>query len=836
MPEREIPIVVPWPVRGVHRGEPLTEQPRDTCPDARNVRTLHTLQRAGGGKRDGIVRAFSSELKNGDGTVGRINALAALRVDVAPVEGALGPGPNPTTWVELSTGLDDTGVRLAAFSPLSTVNILGNFTTAGGAAAERFARWDDVLGAFTNPTPSFDTNPSDPAGFLVYDDGTGNGNQLYCVGGRRAGVPNLFWFARWDAGTQSWEDLVGSATGITSINAIALWDDGTNGPRIVIGGDFSALAGTSADNLAVWNGAVGDFTELGGGTDDVVNALHVWSVTNELFLGGGFTTAGSIAAPRLARFDGSNMRPLSGGVTGGEVLALSEYDSGSNTRVYAGGLFTASSGNGDHQFVTSWDGTNLLPLVKGLDSEYAASVGGVTCFQVFDDGGGDRLWMAGYFEQASTLDGQGVACPNIAIWDGSNFDAPTVGCGSRQAEIKHMVRAGTSTLSHLFVTGSFIRRNFKASYGFAAYDGDELRPFGNGGVANMQGGDPNALHVADIGDGTRLYVGIHAGSAQFGRGPGAVEGALAQWNGNRWEAVGSAVINSHVNALHKFSDPSRGDELIMAGSFTSPGSRIQAIDDDGTIYTLGDGLGDRANTLEEWDDPVSGLTTMYVGGEFITAGGSSALRIAAWKGSGLGWATLGTGLNGECRVILAFGSVLVAAGDFTDAGGTSANRIAQWDGSAWSAMGDGFDDTVWGLALHGGELYACGDFLNSGATSVTRIARWTGAAWAAVGSGINDTGKAMLSSSVDGTSKLYVVGKFTQAGGVDAMGIAAWTGGGYQALSTDDYAGLWDWNATNAAPDVQAITELSGSLIVTGEFQGIGGVESNYFAKGQAAA
>ena len=34
---------------------------------------------------------------------------------------------------------------------------------------------------------------------------------------------------------------------------------------------------------------------------------------------------------------------------------------------------------------------------------------------------------------------------------------------------------------------------------------------------------------------------------------------------------------------------------------------------------------------------------------------------------------------------------LYAGGDFTTAGGVSANRIAKWDGSSWSALGSGMN-------------------------------------------------------------------------------------------------------------------------------------------------
>ena len=84
---------------------------------------------------------------------------------------------------------------------------------------------------------------------------------------------------------------------------------------------------------------------------------------------------------------------------------------------------------------------------------------------------------------------------------------------------------------------------------------------------------------------------------------------------------------------------------------------------------------------------------LYVGGDFTTAGGNPASRIAKWNGSS--WSALGSGMNGSnpgfapVTALAVSGSDLYAAGGFTNAGGVEANRIAKWNGSSWSALGSG---------------------------------------------------------------------------------------------------------------------------------------------------
>lgn len=57
------PVAMPFPVRGVNDGQGLANQAEGTCADARNVRTFESLEdRARGGQRPGLVKAFATEM------------------------------------------------------------------------------------------------------------------------------------------------------------------------------------------------------------------------------------------------------------------------------------------------------------------------------------------------------------------------------------------------------------------------------------------------------------------------------------------------------------------------------------------------------------------------------------------------------------------------------------------------------------------------------------------------------------------------------------------------------------------------------------------------------
>ena len=81
---------------------------------------------------------------------------------------------------------------------------------------------------------------------------------------------------------------------------------------------------------------------------------------------------------------------------------------------------------------------------------------------------------------------------------------------------------------------------------------------------------------------------------------------------------------------------------------------------------------------------------------------------------------VGLGLGDERHYVCALavsGSDLYAGGEFTTAGGSAANRIAKWNGSAWSALGSGMGGDypyVYALAVSGSDLYAGGEFTHGG--------------------------------------------------------------------------------------------------------------------------
>ncbi len=318
------------------------------------------------------------------------------------------------------------------------------------------------------------------------------------------------------------------------------------------------------------------------------------------------------------------------------------------------------------------------------------------------------------------------------------------------------------------------------------------------------GGEPgvgstvHALAVFDDGSGPALYV-----AGGFSSAWGQAVNRIARWNGETWSALGTGV-NGSLYALAVFDDGS-GPALYVGGYFTSAGEQEAssiARWDGSSWSALGTGLSGGSFptvlALSVFDDGTG--PALYVGGNFTSAGGVPANRIARWDGGS--WNALGLGVSGgvapDVRSLGVFddgsGPALYAGGGFTSAGGQPASLIARWDGSSWSPLGEGVGggaiQSVWALCVFddgtGSALYAGGRFTTAGGQPASRIARWDGSTWSTVGQGVNggsDPAVFALSVMDDGTgSALYAAGRFTAAGGQAANSIARWDGSSWSPL------------------------------------------------------
>ncbi len=420
---------------------------------------------------------------------------------------------------------------------------------------------------------------------VVFDNGLGPA--LYAVGGfQRANGRLVDGFARWDG--YHWTGLGDpfGTWGSGGATALAVFDDGT-GAAIYAGGISSDPQGGGRPIVAKWSG--GAWTVIGllsnPTPNSPVTALAVFDDGSgaALYASGGFDTAYGLRVNSIARWDGTSWQPLAGphGVGLDEpAFALEVWDDGGGEALFVGGWFAVAGGvevNG----VAKWDGTEWEALSgpAGVGTD-----GVVRAFEVWDDGTGPALFAGGTFNDAG-----GIFTNHIAKWDGSAWSPLTGSSGTGIAG------------------GSF---------------------------------DVESLAVHDDGSGPQLVVG-----GDFTLAGGIDARNIARWSGSEWSALEGPFAN--------------GTAAIV-------------------------------RTLATFDD--GGWPMLFAGGDFDLAGGRTVGKIARWDGAA--WSPLssptGHGLGSAATALAVYdgggGPEVIAGGTFAGVGEIPASAVAAWNGSSWSAL------------------------------------------------------------------------------------------------------------------------------------------------------
>jgi trimeric autotransporter adhesin len=509
---------------------------------------------------------------------------------------ALAGGAND--WVESLILMDDgtpAGLRLIAG---------GRFTQVDGISAARIAGWDgagwEALGAGLDGPPASTVS-------VLSALNTGSGQSLFAGGNFTAsGGQTMQGFAQWNG--LSWS--AASSASIAPTDAVLAlaqipFQTGET-PSIFVGGRIAAFGNLTVNGIAAWDGV--DFKNLGSGFDKAVSAqlVHDDGTGLQLVVGGEFTTAGGIAANRVAAWNGTTWSAFGAGLSG-QVTCLAVYDTGSGPQIHAGGAFVKEVSPGVlARNIACWDGATWQPLGAGLDSV-------VFAMQAFDFGGGSELCAGGLFATTG-----GAPVSRVARWNGQTWSS--VGAGFDQGSVRALA-AFTSASGPVLVAGG----------DFLSSSGDSVP-------------------------------------------------AIAQWTGVKWSALAGG--------------------LSVIPSLFVPQPRVL--------------------TLKEMANEFGLPSTLLVGGVFTFAGGNAANSIAQWDGSQWTTLGTGltippditpASVSAIATLDLGAGPAVYAAGNFAAAGGTPAGGLARWNGQ-WTPI----EGAPWLISSLAGFVGAGGPALIAGGT------------------------------------------------------------------------------------------------------------------------
>lgn len=581
--------------------------------------------------------------------------------------------------------------------------------------------------------------------------------------------------------------------------------------RLYAGGSFTTAGVAAAYSVAQWDtlwSALGSRrTAVLHGTDAPVHALAIDG--DNVYIGGDFTTAGGIPARRVARWSRSTgiWYPLGAGIdgVGALVRTMTLDDRGT---LYVGGILPGAGGVASRG-VVAWDGSRWTSMAGGV-SGIAPFV-----FALGFDGG--SLYVGGAFDSAGS-----VRSPRIARWSPTTGTWSDVGGGIRGDTTYTYVAALAARDGRLVVGGEFQFLDTLRANRLLDWSAGTWRPIGRGGRYGV-----NAPVSAIAIDGDDVIVG-----GDFTRAGLETMRYFGRWRAGAWDA--DAGLDGPVRTLGFAT----GRTLLVGGEFTRAAgraiNRLASLDlATGAWSVFGGGVNGPVMTAVAFADEV------YAGGSFSSAGGARSANIAQWREGA--WSAMGSdpsiGINDTVYAMVVKGTDVFIGGRFRTAGGIRTNGIARWDGERWRTVGTGFtggDPVVRALALApNGDVIAGGGFLMAGRDSVRGIARWDGTRWSALGRGLGGPpGRAasIWSLAVDADA-IYAGGDFRRAGDVAAMNVARFTpsSGAWSALGE----GL---RGSPGFSLVRALAIHEGKLVAAGRFDTAGTESARYVARWDGSA
>lgn len=571
-----------------------------------------------------------------------------------------------TSWMPLETGMDGRVLTLAVL-PTGDLIAGGEFVTAGGITVSGVARWDGTAWS------SLDTGlASGVVALAVLPDGV-----LVAAGYFQSSSPEgpLNRIARWDG--ESWHPFGEGMNG--RVAALAVLPNGS----LVAGGLFYRAGELYTRNIAQWAAGDDHWTMLGEGSSYEISSLAV--------LGDGSVVA---VVPLLGvfRLQGDLWSPLSAVSGQDAVYALAVDPDGI---LFKAGMSVTYSDR-DTLSVASWNGATWDALSMGLDN-YVSAIAELPNGDVV--AGGDFI----------VADHRQVN--HVARFEDGGWSALNTGLGTHVTAMAILHNGDLVAGTRNFVSGPV-----RDLSGVARWDGTHWSLLGGAISQNIQ---VSAFAVLPNGD--LIVAGGFPSTAGVGLN------RIARWTGSAWSALGAGLgtgIGDSVSALAVLP----GGELVAAGDFTMAGgvSANHIALWNGELWTpLGAGLNGDVRALQVLPDG-----TLAAGGEF-SRGPDVGGNVATWDGNA--WNILGQGMNSTVTSLAALpNGDLVVGGYFTMAGGVPANRVARWNGSVWSPIGEGLSlgyrriGWVSALKIHSdGDLLVGGNFLTAGSHVSAYFARYT---------------------------------------------------------------------------------------------------------------
>jgi len=341
------------------------------------------------------------------------------------------------------------------------------------------------------------------------------------------------------------------------------------------------------------------------------SCLYSDSITNLLYIGGSNVNANGINYSGIVAYNGTNFSSLGNGSNclhhnyyGGFSAVVHSVINYKN-EIYAGGFFKYADTNIVNS-IARWDGTNWLPVDKGVISKTSTQNGSVRALFIFQD----TLYVGGAFD---SIAGSNIECDGIVKWDGTNWH-PIADIDTTDYI---RVDAIAEYNNKIYIGGNFeIAQNDR---NIARWDGNQWHSVGGG----MHGFMDNVSSLV-------VYKGYLYAGGSFSQEHGNIGNYIARWDGNEWSEVGGSVQgitptgNAQIHGMGIYND-----ELWVGGALSYAGgipAKWIAKWDGEKWCSMEQGFDNRVRLFAVYND------MLYVGGGFKYIGNQNIPYIAKWTG------------------------------------------------------------------------------------------------------------------------------------------------------------------------------------------------------------
>ncbi len=319
-------------------------------------------------------------------------------------------------WSQIGTGLTSVGFggdSVSVVLPLSGGNAIigGQFNSIGGVLANHIATWDASTENWTpmglglgSGSPNF--NAFVAAAIRLQSGEIAVGGSFVLAGGASA-----YGIARWDGA--EWHGVgeglrYGPAVG--QCRALASTSDG----RILVGGTFTQAGSVQSNSIAVVDPANWEWAGFGTGLEHNSLAATANAIcqlpSGDIVASGVFNKAGGLSVKNIARWDGGAWFGLGSGLGTGFGDSRHALAVLPNGELVAGGVFQSAGGVATPN-IAKWNGSAWSALGGGLGGPVAEAV---RTLALMPDGGGMEWLVAGgsFYASGST------PLSRVARWNG----------------------------------------------------------------------------------------------------------------------------------------------------------------------------------------------------------------------------------------------------------------------------------------------------------------------------------------------------------------------------------------------------------------------------------